>query len=96
MEQEGEHNSAALAIQENLLDRGIEANFAEYLDITNPKIKDKVNHLYISSTYDDGKVFKTVYHLGMLYQKTNLKSPVYELNKLNSSKFILWRLQQIM
>lgn len=82
----GGHNSAALAIQESLLERGIVADFREYLDITNPKLKDRVNHIYIKSTHGDGKVFKTVYHLGKLYQKTNLKSPVYELNRLNGNK----------
>ena len=82
----GGHNSAAFAIQEGLLDRGVVADFREYLDITNPKLKDRVNHLYINSTNGNGKVFKTVYHLGKLYQKTSLKSPVYELNSLNGNK----------
>lgn len=82
----GGHNSAALAIQENLRDKNIVADFIEYLDITSPRLKDRINNLYIKSTSGDGDVFKTVYHLGELYQKTNLKSPVYELNKLNSNK----------
>lgn len=82
----GGHNSAALAIQENLLERKIEAHFVEYLDIINPKIKDRVNHLYIKTTEGNGKVFKVVYHLGELYQKTKLKSPVYQLNWLNKKK----------
>lgn len=82
----GGHNSAALAIQENLIDRGIEADFVEYLDIINSKLKDSINHLYINSTRGNGKVFKTVYRLGELYQKTKLKSPVYQLNYLNRKK----------
>lgn len=82
----GGHNSAALAIQENLLDKGIEADFFEYLDIINSKVKNSINHLYISSTCGNGKVFKTVYRLGELYQKTKLKSPVYQLNYLNRNK----------
>jgi len=82
----GGHNSAALAIQESLLDKGLEADFVEYLDIINSKIKDKINHLYITTTHGSGKVFKTVYHLGELYQKTKLKSPVYQLNFLNRKK----------
>ena len=34
----GGHNSAAMAVTEELNSRGIEANFMEYLEITNPKI----------------------------------------------------------
>lgn len=82
----GGHNSAALAIQETLLDRGIEANFVEYLDIVNLKLKEGINHLYIRTTHGNGRVFKTVYRLGELYQKTKLKSPIYQLNYLNRKK----------
>lgn len=46
----GGHNSAAYAIQENLKDRGITADFVEYLDIINKRIKNGVNKLYINST----------------------------------------------
>ena len=49
-------------------------------------MKDKVNQLYIRSTRHNGKVFKGIYHLGELYQKTKLKSPVYQLNWLNKKK----------
>lgn len=82
----GGHNSAAKAIQENLIEKGIEANFVEYLDIINSKIKDGVNHLYLKTTNRNGKVFKVVYRLGELYEKTKLKSPVYQLNSLNKKK----------
>lgn len=82
----GGHNSAAKAIQENLIDRGIETDFIEYLDIINPHVKNKVNKLYINSTRKNGKIFKVVYKLGEIYQKTNLKSPVYALNFLNKKR----------
>ena len=82
----GGHNSAALAIQENLLEKGIQADFIEYLDIINKKVKNSINHLYITTTRGNGKVFKTVYRLGELYQKTKLKSPIYQLNYLNRKK----------
>ena len=82
----GGHNSAARAIQENLIDRGIETDFIEYLDIINPRVRNRVNKLYISSTRKNGKVFKVVYKLGEIYQKTNLKSPVYALNFLNKKR----------
>lgn len=82
----GGHNSAALAIQKNLNEKGIQADFIEYLSIINPKIKNEINKLYIKSTKGSGKVFNTVYHLGELYQKTKWKSPVYGLNRLNRKK----------
>ncbi len=82
----GGHNSAALAIQENLREKEIEADFIEYLSIINPKVKNRINKLYISSTKANGKVFKVAYHLGELYQKTKWKSPVYALNSINKEK----------
>ena len=42
--------------------------------------------MYINSTKNNGKVFKKVYKLGELYQKTKFKSPVYRLNWLNRNK----------
>ncbi len=82
----GGHNTAARAIQEELLARGVKTNFKEYLEIINPKLKDRVNNLYIKSTNKNGKVFKRVYHLGKIYEKTKLKSPVYFFNSLNKKK----------
>ena len=82
----GGHNSAAMAIQENLREKNIQADFVEYLEIINKKVKTKVNNLYIKSTKGNGKIFKRVYHLGELYQKTRLKSPIYALNYLNKNK----------
>ena len=82
----GGHNSAALAVQENFRNKGIEADFIEYLDIINKKIRSSVNKLYINSTKMNGRIFKRVYRLGELYRKTNLKSPVYVLNRLNKKK----------
>ena len=82
----GGHNTAAKAIQEELLARGVKTDFKEYLEIINPKLKDGVNNLYIKSTKKNGKVFKRVYHLGKIYEKTRLKSPVYFFNRLNKKK----------
>ena len=82
----GGHNTAAKAIQEELLARNIKADFKEYLEIINNKLKDKVNNLYIKSTNNNGRVFKSVYNLGKIYEKTKLKSPVYLLNSLNKRK----------
>ncbi len=82
----GGHNTAAKAIQEELLARNIKADFKEYLEIINPKLKDNINNLYIQSTNKNGKIFKNVYNLGEIYEKTKLKSPVYIINSLNKDK----------
>ncbi len=82
----GGHNSAAKAVQEELLSRNIKADFKEYLEIINPRLKDGINSLYIKSTNKNGKVFKTAYSLGKIYEKTKLISPVYVLNSLNKEK----------
>ena len=82
----GGHNTAALAIQEELISRNIKTDFKEYLEIINPKLKDNVNNLYIKSTNRNGKMFKKIYSLGKIYEKTKLKSPVYFLNSLNKEK----------
>lgn len=59
----GGHNSAAMAVKQALNNKGVRADFKEYLEITRPILKDKVNNLYISSTKNNGKVFKGVYSL---------------------------------
>lgn len=82
----GGHNTAAKAIQQELIEQGITADFREYLDIINTKVKDKVNQLYLRTTRKEGKTFKTVYKLGELYEKTKMKSPVYIINKLSRKK----------
>lgn len=82
----GGHNSAARAVREYLLEKNVEADFIEYLEITSKKIKDKINELYISSTHNNGVVFEKIYGLGKLYQKTKLKSPIYQLNWLNRNR----------
>ncbi len=82
----GGHNTAARAIQEELIARNIKTDFKEYLEIINPKLKDEINNLYIKSTNQNGKIFKKVYNLGKIYEKTKLKSPVYLLNSLNKDK----------
>lgn len=82
----GGHNSAALAIKEELDRRNIENVFLEYLEIINKNVKKHVNSLYIRSTHRNGKVFKTAYKLGEIYGKTKIKSPIYALNSFSRKK----------
>ena len=60
----GGHNTAALAIKENLNRKGITADFVEYLQIINEKVKNGVNKLYINTTKMQGRLFKRLYKLG--------------------------------
>lgn len=82
----GGHNTAAKALRQELLSRGVQADFKEYLEIISTKLKDGVNHLYLRSTKKEGKTFKTVYKLGELYERTKIKSPVYLANQLSRNK----------
>lgn len=82
----GGHNSAAKAIVDELNRHNATADFIEYLDIINPRIRNLVNNLYIKSTTGNGRIFKRVYKLGTLYDNTNFKSPVYVLNSLAKKK----------
>lgn len=82
----GGHNSAALAIKEELDRRNVENVFLEYLEIINENVKKHVNSLYIKSTHRNGEVFKAVYKLGEIYGKTKIKSPVYALNSFSKRK----------
>ena len=78
----GGHNSAARAIVEELRENNVEADFKEFLEIVNKKVSKVVNNLYIKSTSGKGTIFKKVYKLGELYDRTNFKSPVYKFNSL--------------
>ena len=82
----GGHNSAAKAIVNELNNNNVIADFKEYLDIINPRVRNLVNNLYIKSTTGKGRIFKRVYKIGTFYDNTNLKSPVYALNSLAKKK----------
>lgn len=82
----GGHNSAAKAIVSELRNNNVTADFKEYLDIINPKVSNLVNNIYIKSTVGNGRIFKGVYKLGSLYDKTKFISPVYALNSLTKKK----------
>ena len=45
----GGHNSAAKAIQEELLSKNIKTDFKEYLEIISPRLKEDINKLYVKS-----------------------------------------------
>lgn len=87
----GGHNSCAKYIASEFRNRGIIADVKDYMFLIGAKASNRAEKLYLSSTKGNGNVFKTVYKLGELYNKTGIKSPVYGFNKLavkNLDKFL--------
>ena len=78
----GGHNSCARYIVEEFNDNNIECHFQDYLELIGEKRAALVEKLYLDSTRGNGNVFKGVYKLGELYNKSNITSPVYLMNKL--------------
>lgn len=82
----GGHNSCAKYIKEEFNDFKIECDVKDYMEIIGPKASSIAEKLYLDSTKGKGSVFKGVYKLGELYNKTGIVSPVYGLNKLVKEK----------
>lgn len=82
----GGHNSCAKYITEEFQDNNIECHFQDYLELIGEKRASLVEKLYLDSTRGNGNVFKGVYKLGELYNKSNITSPVYLMNKLAKDK----------
>ena len=88
----GGHNSCAKYIAEEFNAKGIHADVKDYMLLVGDKASSRAEKLYLGSTKGNGKIFKTVYRLGELYNKTGIKSPVYGFNKMvvkNLDKFLL-------
>ncbi len=82
----GGHNACANYILDELKRSNIDCEFKDFYDVVNKKLKNFSEKVYLSTLTGNGKVFKTVYKLGEVYSKTNLKSPVYSINKLHKKK----------
>lgn len=82
----GGHNSCARYIQDELVSNGIECDFKNYFEIVHLSKKDFSNKIYVNSLGKRGGIFNYAYKIGDEYDKTNLISPVYLVNKLYSSR----------
>lgn len=82
----GGHNTCAKYIVEEFLKNDIVCEFKNYLDIIGANTSNMVEKLYLDSTKGSGIVFKNIYKLGELYDKSNLISPVYIFNKIQKDK----------
>ncbi len=84
----GGHNACAHYIEKEFADANITCHYQNYLDLIDEKASSLIEKLYLDSTKGKGMVFKEVYKIGELYNKTNITSPVYLLNKLGKEKLI--------
>ncbi|MBR3116481.1 MAG: glycosyltransferase [Bacilli bacterium] len=84
----GGHNSCARYIEDEFRRNNIEADYVNYLSLVGEKQAKRAENLYLKSVSGNGKIFKNVYKLGELYNKTILKSPVYFFNCLNKKRVL--------
>lgn len=82
----GGHNACARYIEEEFRKNGIPCDFVDYFSLIGKKASKRAEKIYVSTTKCNGRLFKEFYKLGELYEKTNLTSPVYALNKLAKEK----------
>ena len=84
----GGHNSCARYIEDELRKNNIEADFVDYLSLVGEKQARRAENMYLKSVSGNGKIFKSVYKIGELYNKTRIKSPVYLFNGLNKKRVL--------
>lgn len=77
----GGHNSCSKYIASEFNKNGISCDVKDYMQLAGEKASKRAEKLYLGSTKGKGNIFKTVYKLGELYNKTGIKSPVYAFNK---------------
>ena len=58
--------------------------FKNYFEIVHLSKKDFSNNIYVKTLGKNGGVFKYIYKMGEVYDKTKLVSPVYLINKIQS------------
>ena len=68
--------------------RNIEDIRIDSIELTSKKFSRKVDNLYIDMVKKRPNLFKKVYHLGELYGKLKIKSPVYGINKFFSGNLV--------
>ncbi len=76
----GGHNSAGLAVEEELRRRGHSVTFLNAYDLKGKRTANLVNSAYIRVAQRTPKLFGAIYSLGDAYRKLPVKSPVYWAN----------------
>ncbi len=77
----GGHNSACMAIAEEMSARGHNAKILNPYLLKDDKTVDIVNNAYISLAQKAPSAFGVVYSLGNAYRKLPVSSPVYHVNR---------------
>lgn len=76
----GGHNSAAHAVEDELIKRGHEVTFLDPYNLINDKAADKVGGAYIKLVQVAPKAFGSLYFAGEMVSKIPIMSPVYYVN----------------
>ncbi|MBR2719454.1 MAG: hypothetical protein IKB78_09195 [Clostridia bacterium] len=76
----GGHNTAAQALQEELLRRGHSAQVLNPYRLKSDKLADFIDHSYIRMAKSAPKLFGGLYQIGDKFRKFPSRSPVYHLN----------------
>ncbi len=84
----GGHNSCGKYIQSEFKLNGIDCDFVDYFSILGNKLSNRIEKMYLASVSGQGKMFRFIYKLGETYNKANITSPVYQLNKLGKNKLL--------
>lgn len=77
----GGHNSACMAIGQELSARGHHAKILNPYLLKGPKTADSVNNAYNTLVRKAPSAFGMVYNLGNAYRKLPLSSPVFQINR---------------
>ncbi len=88
----GGHNSAAKALMEKFKELNVECGMIDSIELTSKRFSNRVNKLYTNIINNRINLFKQIYHIGELYGKLKIKSPVYGINTLfkkNLTEFII-------
>lgn len=90
----GGHNSAALAVQEALHERGAWAEIVDPLSFAGDAAKEAASNLYNSIIRNVPKAFGVIYRVGELADSALPKSPVYMANALYADKLLAYIREQ--
>lgn len=80
------HNSAAKALAENLLERGIACEVKDSVSFKSEKAQRTVSNLYNNLIRKAPSIFGIIYKLGTLYDNLRLPSPVYSYHARYAKK----------
>ena len=89
----GGHDACAKYIENEFTESKIKCKSVNYLQIIGKKYSKIIEKLYLDSTKGNGKIFEKLYKLGEIYNKSNLKSPIYMLNKKAKDKLYTYILK---